>query len=97
MEARMYGVRIMVDGEIADLKIFEALADAQARFRQGWAQAYDGEFDSIAIFSVPETKNVRDADAAIRTGERGRIELLDMQESKDIIISKLSTQIRIEL
>jgi hypothetical protein len=97
MEARMYGVRIIVDGEIADLKVFDALPGAQERFRLGWAQAYDGEFDSIAIFNVPEAQGVREAAEAIRSGDKQRIELIDIQESQAIMLSRLAKQIRIEI
>lgn len=93
----MYGVRIMIDGEIADLKIFEGLPHAQARFRQGRAQAYDGEFDSIALFRVLGAPDVREAAEAIRSGDRDHVELLDMQESREAMIAKVAKQIRIEL
>lgn len=93
----MYGVRIIIDGEIADIKVFEALPHAQARFRQGWAQAYDGEFDSIAVFNVLGVESVHDAAAAIKSGDKNLVELLDIQESKDILISRLAKQIRIEI
>ncbi len=92
----MYGVRIIVDDKI-DIKIFETPSLAQERFRQGWAQAYDGEFDSIALFLVKNANDVRDAAEAIRFGEKERIELLDIQESRDKIFAKLTQKIRIEL
>ena len=91
----MYAVRIMVDGKIVDLKIFETLPDAQLRFRCGWAQAYDGDFDSIAIFRISDALNVRDAAVAVRSGDLARVELVDIQESREISISKLD--IRIDL
>jgi len=71
-EDRMFGVRVMIDGQVADLKMFETLPAAQERFQQGWAQAYDGYFDSIAIFNVLEATDVRDADVAIRNGDKSR-------------------------
>lgn len=93
----MFGVRIMSDGEVAAVKMFETLSAAQELFRQGWAQTYDGYFDSIAIFDVVDTSDVREADAAIRNGDKDRIVLVELQESQDISIAKLAKKITITL
>ncbi len=93
----MFGVRVMIDGQVADLKMFETLPAAQERFQQGWAQAYDGYFDSIAIFNVPDAKDVRDADSAIRNGDSGQIILVELRESFDTTIAKLAKKITIRL
>ncbi len=93
----MYGVRIMIDGEVADLKIFGTLTAAQERFERGSMQAFEGHFDSIAIYDVPDAKDVRDAASAIRNVEKERIELVELQESQDIAISKLARKITVTL
>lgn len=93
----MYGVRVMIDGQVADLRIFETLPAAKERFEQGWAQAYDGYFDSIAIFNVPEAKDVPDAASAIRNGEKDRIQLVAIEESQDLAIAKLAKKITVNL
>jgi hypothetical protein len=97
MEAHMYGVRIMIDGQIADVRIFGTLSAAQERFEQGWAETYDGFFDNIAIFSVRDAKDVRDAASAIRNGMKDRIELVAIQESQDIAIARLAKKIEVNL
>lgn len=91
----MFGVRIMSDGEVADLKMFETLSAAQELFWQRWEQTYDGYSDSIAIFDVVDTSDVREAASAIRNGEKDRLVLVDMQESLDLLIAKLAEKITI--
>ncbi|MDP8993405.1 MAG: hypothetical protein M3N07_00230 [Pseudomonadota bacterium] len=93
----MYGVRVMIDGQVADLEIFEGLPAARERFEQGWSQAYEGYFDSIAIFDVPDATDVRDAAAAIRSGDDDRIILVDLRESFDTVIEKIAKKIEIEI
>lgn len=93
----MYGVRVMIDGQITDLKIFEGLPAARERYDQGWSLAYDGHFDSIAIFDVPDAADVRDADAAIRSGDEDRIILVELRESFDTVIEKIAKKIEIEI
>ena len=91
----MFGVRIMSDGEEADLKIFVTLPAAKERFQQHWTHVYDGYFDSMAIFNVADTNDVREAASAIRNGDKDRIDLVDLQESRDITIARLAKKITI--
>ncbi len=93
----MFGVRIMSDGEVVSLKIFKTLSAAKERFQQGRALAYDGYFDSIAIFNVADTNDVREAASAIRNGDKDRIGLVDLQESRGLTIAKLAKKITITL
>lgn len=93
----MYGVRIMNDGQVVDLKIFESLPAARERYEQGWSQAYDGYFDSIAIFDVPDATDVRDAASAIRSGDGDRAILVELRESFDATIAKIAKKIEIKL
>jgi hypothetical protein len=97
MEDRMFGVRIMSDGEVADVKMFETLSAARELFQKGWAQTYDGYFDSIAIFDVVDTSDVREAALAIRNGDKNQAFLVDMRESRDITIAKLAKKITVGL
>ena len=97
MEKRMFGVRIMSDGEVTDLMIFETLSAAEERFQQDWAHVYDGYFDSIAIFNVADTNDVREAASAIRNGDKDRIVRVDLQVSRELTIAKLAKKITIAL
>jgi hypothetical protein len=97
MEDRMFGVRIMSDGEVTVLKMFETLSAAQELFWQCWEQTYDGYSDSIAIFDVVDTSDVREAASTIRNGDKDRLVLVDMQESLHLIIAKLAKKIAITL
>lgn len=93
----MFGVRIMSDGEVAELKIFGILAAAKEQFQRCRDQICDGYFDSIAIFNVVDTNDVREAASAIRNGNKDRIVLVDLQESWDLKIAKLAKKITITL
>lgn len=93
----MYGVRVMLDGQVASLKIFESLPSARERYEQGWSQAYEGYFDSIAIFQVPDATDVREADSAIRSGDGDRIVLVELRESFDTTIAKIAKKVEFKL
>ena len=93
----MYGVRVIIDGQVADLKIFDGLPAARERYEQGWSKAYEGYFDSIAIFDVPDARHARDADAAIRSGDEDRVILVELRDSFDNVIEKIAKKIEIEI
>jgi len=93
----MYVVRIMVDGSAIDHKAFSSLASARERFVRGWIQTHNGEFDSMAIFEVPGTDDVRKAVQAVKDGDKDMVRLIDLQESQDIWIAKIAPTLEIDL
>jgi hypothetical protein len=72
---------MIADDEIEDLKIFEHLPDALARFRMFWFRPDKDECDSIALFRVSNVECVRHAAEAIRSGNKSCVELLKIKES----------------
>jgi hypothetical protein len=90
----MYGVRVMLDGQIISLEIFKSLPSARECYEQGRSHAYDGHFDSIAIFQVPDATDARDADSAIRSGD---LVPMEERESYDITIAKIAKKVEFKL
>jgi hypothetical protein len=93
----MYVVRIIIDDDRSDFKVFERLENAKERFDAGWLQTEDGEFDSIAIFDVADVSGPAEAVAAVKRGDKQHVQLREFHESSDIRLKKLLPKLRIEL
>lgn len=93
----MYVVRIIVNDDQSDFKVFDRLKSAKERFEAGWLQTEEGEFDSIAIFDVTDVNGPAEAVAAVKRGDKERVQLREFHESRDIRLAKLLPKMRIEL
>jgi hypothetical protein len=89
----MYVVRIIPDIGEPDVKAFERLHDAQTRFYQGWEQADEGEFLSIAIFEVPDVKDTRAACEAVLR-KNASLRLLELKEPFGKDMDRLASKVR---
>jgi hypothetical protein len=93
----MYVVRIIVDDDQSDFKVFDRLETAKERFDAGWLQTEDGEFNTIAIFDVTDVNGPAEAVAAVKRGDKERVQLREFHESSDIRLTKLLPKLRIDL
>jgi hypothetical protein len=85
----MFVVRITVDAEKIDYKVFERRPDAEKRFRAASVRVWENEFESAGLYEA-RTENVADAVAAVKAGDKAIVSLIDKEPNiPDIDLSEL--------
>ena len=75
----MFVVRIVVNEEKTDFKVFVRRPDAEKRFNDASYHVRDGSLSSAAWFDV-RTDDLREAVEAVKQGNRDKISLLGLEE-----------------
>jgi len=81
----MFVVRIELYEEEPDHKAFMHQQDARNRFDHGRGQTYDNEFQSIAIFEVPDTDDPGKAVEAVKRGDPTEVRLVDKVDLSSLL------------
>lgn len=92
----MFVVRIVVDEEKTDYKVFEGKPSAQQRFDAAASMAFRDEIEHVTLFEVARD-NVREAVDAIKRGERNGVALVAQELNSTLRILKLADKLDLDL
>ena len=80
------------DAGEADYKVFATRKSASAHFRQELLEVFEGAFQRVAAYDVPEAKSEQDAINAVKDADLS-IRLLRVEESEAIRRERLIREI----
>jgi hypothetical protein len=76
----VFVVRLSVEGDLDDMKVYEKRVDAENRFWAGWFQIKDYPNASAGLYEVPEMTGAREAVALVK-GKDPRVILIETRSS----------------